>query len=176
MKQLYVIGGTMGVGKSTTCRVLQQKLEHSVFLDGDWCWQANPFLVTEETKRMVVDNICYLLNRFLHCSAYRHIIFCWVLHQQSVIDEILARLDLDNCRVSAFSLTCTQEMLRRRLQGDIARGLRREDVVERSLARLPLYAGLSSTLIDTTHRTPEEAAAAILRRFQTGSGGGGSLR
>lgn len=95
MKQLYVIGGTMGVGKSTTCRVLQQKLEHSVFLDGDWCWQANPFLVTEETKRMVVDNICYLLNRFLHCSAYRHIIFCWVLHQQSVIDEILARLDLE---------------------------------------------------------------------------------
>ena len=76
MKHLYLIGGTMGVGKTTVCRILKKSLENSVFLDGDWCWDAHPFHVTDETKKMVTDNICHLLNNFLHCSAYEHIIFC----------------------------------------------------------------------------------------------------
>lgn len=38
MKNIYLIGGTMGVGKTTTCQVLKSKLPGSVFLDGDWCW------------------------------------------------------------------------------------------------------------------------------------------
>ena len=48
MKHLYIIGGTMGVGKTTVCRILKEKLEGSVFLDGDWCWDMHPFQVTEE--------------------------------------------------------------------------------------------------------------------------------
>ena len=72
MKTLYLIGGTMGVGKTTVSQQLKQDLPNSVFLDGDWCWDASPFQVTEETKAMVTDNICYLLNSFLHCSAYEN--------------------------------------------------------------------------------------------------------
>lgn len=30
MKRLYIIGGTMGVGKTATCRVLQKRLDNSV--------------------------------------------------------------------------------------------------------------------------------------------------
>ena len=40
MKRLYLIGGPMGVGKTTVCRELQKRLDRSVFLDGDWCWDA----------------------------------------------------------------------------------------------------------------------------------------
>ncbi len=43
MKNIYLIGGTMGVGKTTTCQVLKSKLPGSVFLDGDWCWDMQPF-------------------------------------------------------------------------------------------------------------------------------------
>ena len=57
MKNIYIIGGTMGVGKTTICQKLKLKLANSVFLDGDWCWDMNPFQVTEETKKMVIDNI-----------------------------------------------------------------------------------------------------------------------
>ncbi len=81
MKNVYIIGGTMGVGKSTVSKILKEKLNNSIFLDGDWCWDAHPFQVTEETKRMVLQNICFLLNQFIHCSAYRNIVFCWVLHE-----------------------------------------------------------------------------------------------
>ena len=67
MKTLYMIGGTMGVGKTTVGQQLKRTLPNSVFLDGDWCWDASPFQVTDETKSMVIDNICYLLNNFLKC-------------------------------------------------------------------------------------------------------------
>lgn len=49
MKNLYLIGGTMGIGKTSVCQRLKSKLNNSVFLDGDWCWDAHPFRVTEET-------------------------------------------------------------------------------------------------------------------------------
>ena len=69
MKTLYLIGGTMGVGKTAVSQQLKIDLPNSVFLDGDWCWDANPFQVTEETKAMVTDNICFLLNNFLLGNA-----------------------------------------------------------------------------------------------------------
>lgn len=75
MKTLYLIGGTMGVGKTTVSQQLKKNLNNSVFLDGDWCWDASPFQVTDETKAMVVHNICYLLNSFILCSAYENVIF-----------------------------------------------------------------------------------------------------
>lgn len=55
MKNLFLIGGTMGIGKSTVSRCLKHRLPNGVFLDGDWCWDAEPFVVTEETKKMVMD-------------------------------------------------------------------------------------------------------------------------
>ena len=82
MKHLYIIGGTMGVGKSTVSQVMKEKLNNSVFLDGDWCWDLHPFQVTTETKQMVLQNICFLLNQFIHCSAY-----------QNIIDTIFAGID-----------------------------------------------------------------------------------
>ena len=89
MKNVYLVGGTMGVGKTTVCQQLKRKLPNSVFLDGDWCWDADPFWVTEETKKMVLENICFLLNQFIQCSVYDNIIFCWVMHQQEIIDYIV---------------------------------------------------------------------------------------
>ena len=54
MKKLFIIGGTMGVGKTTVSQLLKQKLPNSVFLDSDWCWDSCPFQVTAETKEMVM--------------------------------------------------------------------------------------------------------------------------
>lgn len=94
----------MGVGKTAVSQQLKLDLHNSVFLDGDWCWNARPFQVTDETKSMVLDNICFLLNNFLHCSAYENVIFWWVMHQQSIIDSITKKLDTQNCTVKCISL------------------------------------------------------------------------
>ncbi len=163
MKTLYIIGGTMGVGKTAASQALKQRLPNAVFLDGDWCWDMAPFVVNDETKAMVLDNICACLNSFLRCSTLENIIFCWVLHEQSIIDKILSRLDLIGCRVVAVSLVCSPDELRRRLEQDIGAGIRAPDIVQRSLARLPLYQKLHTHSIDTTAMSPEEAAAEIAK-------------
>ena len=168
MKKVYFIGGTMGVGKTSVCQILKRKLDKSVFLDGDWCWDAHPFVVNPETKEMVMDNICHLLNNFIHCPAYEHIIFCWVMHEQTIIDSILERLDLSGCEVKSFSLLAAPDVLKERLTGDIKDGKREETVIQRSLERLAAYRALDTVKIDTSEKTAEEAAEEIageLREF-----------
>ena len=66
MKRLILINGTMGAGKTAVCQELERELAPCAFLNGDWCWEMHPFQVTDETKAMVKQNICYLLSSFLH--------------------------------------------------------------------------------------------------------------
>ena len=153
MKTLYMIGGTMGIGKTTVCQQLKQDLPNSVFLDGDWCWDASPFQVTDETKAMVINNICYVLNNFLKCSANENIIFCWVMHEQSIINSILEKLDTQNCEVKCISLVADEKTLRERLEKDVERGIRSEDIIERSIVRIPMYQALNTIKIDTNTKT-----------------------
>ncbi|MCI8512017.1 MAG: AAA family ATPase [Lachnospiraceae bacterium] len=162
MKNLYMIGGIMGVGKTTVCQILKQRLDSSVFLDGDWCWDMSPFRVTPETERMVLENIRFLLNSFLCCSAYENVIFCWVMHEQKIIEDILSGLELSACGVYRISLICTREALLERLQKDVVSGIRTEDSIDRSMERVSLYEGLDTIKIDTSMLSPSQTAARIV--------------
>lgn len=151
------------MGKTATCRILKEKLPDCVFLDGDWCWDMHPFRVTPETRKMVMENICFLLNQFLCCSAYKNIIFCWVMHEQAIIDGILGKIETGDCRIHTISLVCDEEELRRRLRKDVDAGIRSADVIQRSIARLELYEKLDTEKVDVSNITAEQAAERLLR-------------
>jgi len=161
MKNLIFINGTMGVGKTATCRELKKRLPNCVFLDGDWCWDMSPFIVNDETKKMVVDNICYLLNHFISCSVYENIIFCWVMHEQDILDDILSRLDKHNCKLHKFSLVCSEQTLIARLTRDIKLGLRTGEVISKSISRLKNYFEMDTVKIDVSNLSAQEAANLI---------------
>ena len=161
MKNLYLIGGTMGAGKTTVCRILKQRSDRCVFLDGDWCWDMQPFQVTPETRKMVMENIIFLLNNFLRCPAYENIFFCWVMHEQAILDAILSRLETGGCRLRSVSLTASEAALRERLSRDVSSGLRTSDAIERSLTRLPMYQKLDTVKIDTTGKSVQAVCAEI---------------
>ena len=161
MKTIYIIGGTMGVGKTTVCQRLKMKLNNSVFLDGDWCWDMHPFQVTGETKAIVVDNICHMLNNFLLCSAFENIIFCWVMHEQFIIDAILSRLNISDCKIINISLICSEKVLKERLQKDIDSGIRTADVINRSITRISLYENLDTVKIDVSNKNVDSIADEI---------------
>ena len=161
MKNLIIVGGTAGVGKTTTCRELQKILPRNVFLDGDWCWDMRPFVVTEETKAMVESNIAHLLNGFLACSELENVIFCWVIHEQSILDNLINSLNLNGCTSHCFSLVSTERALVERISRDIAAGKRDSDTTERSVARIPLYDKLNTVKIDVSTISPGDAARRI---------------
>lgn len=162
MKKLYLIGGTMGVGKTAVCQALKRKLPNAVFLDGDWCWDSSPFQVNAQTKKMVMKNICFLLNQFLRCSSYENVIFCWVMHEQEIINTILAGIDTADCEAKLISLVCNPATLEQRLKKDILDGKRRQDVIERSAERLPLYNKLNTVKIATDGKTLDEITNNII--------------
>ena len=166
MKRLILINGTMGVGKTTTCDLLLKKLPKAVFLDGDWCWNMHPFVVTEETKAMVLKNITCLLQNFLQCSAYENILFCWVIPQEEIFQTLLEPLSDLEFELFKITLTCSPEALSRRLEQDVAAGRRSQGVVLRSLSRLALYEPQQTIHLDVSDRSPEEASEAILNLLQ----------
>ena len=132
MKKLIMISGTMGAGKTSVCIELQKFLPENVFLDGDWGWKAEPFVVNDETKEMVMKNIAFLLAQFLSCSAYQNVIFCWVMDHQEIIDELIARVEEQTeepFEVHGFTLTLTPEALKERIGKDIESGLRKSDAL-----------------------------------------------
>ena len=171
MKQLIVLRGTMGAGKTAICQHLLQQLAPAVWLDGDWCWNMAPFVPNEENKGMVMDNIAHLLRNFLNNSTLQNVIFCWVLHEESILQDLLARLGPKDYELHVFTLDVTPEALERRLQKDVEQGLRQPDVIQRSLARLPLYAALGGQHIDVSQISPQEAARQIGRARARGHNG-----
>ncbi|MBQ9854863.1 MAG: nucleotide kinase, partial [Clostridia bacterium] len=109
----------------------------------------------------------HLLNNFLSSTAYQNVVFTWVMHEKSIIDDILSRLHLDDVRVFSFSLVSSEEALIKRLTSDIQSGIRSGDIIERSIQRIPLYKNLPTIKIDTSEKTPDEAASEIIQRIES---------
>lgn len=146
MKHVYLIGGPMGIGKSTICNQLNQDLDHSIFLDGDWCWNMDPFIVNQDTKNMVLDNITHCLNNFIHTPGIENIIFCWVMHKQDIIDQIIQKLDTEGVDIHLISLICEKEELIKHMLID----RRDNQTIRKSLQYLELYKDLDTQKIDVT--------------------------
>lgn len=102
MKRIYLIGGTMGVGKTSVCQPLKKRLKNAVFLDGDWCWDV----------------------------------------------------------ISLF-LICSRDELAKRLKKDMNAGIRQENVIARSIERLPLYAALNTMKVDVSDLSVDQTAEII---------------
>lgn len=166
MKKLILIGGAMGAGKTTVCQKLKPLLAPSAFLDGDWCWDMEPFRVTDAAKAMVMDNIAAVLSNLLRCPDFESVLFCWVLPEREIAEALLARLPLEGVRVHRFTLTLTEEALVARLRGDITRGLRGEDIIPSALDRLKRCSAAGGELLDTTRLSPDEVAAEIAARVK----------
>ncbi|MEG2671763.1 MAG: nucleotide kinase, partial [Ruthenibacterium sp.] len=107
----------------------------------------------------------FQLNQFLKCSQYEYIIFCWVMHEQSIIDSLLSALHTDDCLIKSFSLVADKQSLVKRLKSDIDSGIRTEDVIDRSVSRINHYNALNTEKIDVSNITPSQAAALIKSRL-----------
>ena len=124
----------------------------------------HPFVVDDETKALVLDNIVHTLTGFLRCSRCRAALFSWVLDRPEVLAELRARLPSADVRV--FTLTARPEVLADRIARDTAAGLRTPGVLARSLSRR--FSPEDGEAIDTSDCTAEQAAEEILRRLAAG--------
>ncbi|MGO5075796.1 AAA family ATPase [Clostridium sporogenes] len=163
MKKLIIINGTMGVGKTATSKALYRKLENSVWLDGDWCWMMNPFIVNDENKAMVLDNITHFLRNFLLNSSFEYVIFNWVIDLEEIFDMILSKLNGLEFEVIKITLICNEDSFRKRVSKDIATNLREKEALNIGLERIPLYENMDTIKIDTSYISISETANKIIK-------------
>lgn len=157
-KILIIINGPPGIGKTVVCRELQTKLKRIVWLDGDWCWKANPWIVTEETNNIAEDNMVYILKNFLNCSEYRYVIFSWIFRKDAVFNSILARLKDRDFDVHKFTLTCDEHIFHERLK---VAG-REKDKIRACIDLATSCNSTDSKKVDTTNVSISDVANTIL--------------
>lgn len=94
-----------------------------------------------------------------------NVIFCWVMDQPSILDEVISRIEpvLGDTSLFCITLTASPKAIREHLQKDIDAQLREEDIIERSLARLALYDKLSTYKLDISNLTPNQAGKSIVQ-------------
>ena len=83
------------------------------------------------------------------------------LQEDAIWQGIAANLPLQNVAVHRVTLTVSEQALRLRLQRDVDAGLRAPDVIERSVARLPLYDRVRTVKLDVSSCTARQAAQQI---------------
>jgi predicted ABC-type ATPase len=111
MKKLIIVNGTMGSGKSTLCHHLLKQLNNAVWLDGDWCWMMNLWNISEENKKMVIDNITHLLNNYLTNNSFEYVLFSWVLNKKEILDLLLDKLGTNSFKLFVFTVTCSENTI-----------------------------------------------------------------
>ena len=126
-------------------------------LDGDWCWQMHPWVINDENKSMVIGNIQHLLQAYIDNTGFVTVIFCWVMHEQQIIDDICAGLTMDKVCFTSISLITDEATLRRNFESD-GRDI---DALPDSLARLSNYEAVRSIKIETMGKTAEDLAHEI---------------
>lgn len=167
---LIFINGTMGAGKTTAARALQKLLPPCAAADGDDFWNMFPFTVNDISKEMVLSNTAAVLSGFIRSGLFENIVFSWVMHEESVVNEILSRLPGGERRFYLFTLVFREETLKKRLSADVAAGKRSGGIFARSAERAAHYAQMLSYKIAADGLTPGQTADIIARtvRGQTG--------
>ena len=155
-KKLIIINGPSGAGKSTACDLLYRKIDKSVWLDGDWCWLMNPWNFCDENKRMVENNISFILNSYLKNKNINCIIFSWVIPQEDIFDLILKKLDKNKCEVVKISLICSKKEIERRNKN------KSKVCINRSNVNLGNYKKMNTFKINTTNKKPKEVVDSVL--------------
>ena len=84
--------------------------------------------------------------------------FCWVMHEQSIIDGITAALDTSRCRIVKISQLADEPTLRHRLSSDVAQGIRAANSIDQGV---DMYQALDAIKIETGNKTVQEIADEI---------------
>ena len=163
MKQLIIIIGPNGVGKTTSAKEILQSLPHTAYVDSDWCRMTNPFEFTKITKNTVENNIYCLLSNYLNCNDIDTVLFTYAWHgeRKEIYENVMARLKEDGIKFkeSIFVLKCSKDENIKRARKD-----GRDEVrIDRGIKNtFDFYDGYDYPTIDTTLMTPSQVAAKII--------------
>ena len=105
-KKLILISGSPCVGKTAVGTRLFESFDNSAYLDGDWCWCVHPFSVTDSRLRNGDKSMSFVLSNVFFTSV--------VLTDPMIRESILKGITAKDYETIAFTLTCSEESLKKR--------------------------------------------------------------
>ncbi len=163
MKKLILIIGPHGVGKTTTAKILLQKLSKCAYVDANWCRAINPFPFTDATKYAVSQNIYSLFKNYFLCEDIDYVIFPYGFHgeRKQIFEQVIRSLRTDGIpfEVCPIILKSYKEENIRRAEND-GRDLER---IERDIKNtFHFYDDYAYPNIDSTYLQPENVVEKII--------------
>lgn len=157
MKQLIIIIGPNGVGKSTTAMEFVTHNSHTAYVDSDWCRVMNPFDFTKTAKQTITENIYCLLRNYLTCDDINTVLFTYGWHgaRKEIFENVMEKLKRDNIDFSEtiIILKCSKEENIKRAINDG----RDEGRIKRGIEMtFSFYDKYDYPVIDTTDMTPSQ--------------------
>ena len=148
-KKLILISGSPCVGKTAAGTRLFESFENSAYLDGDWCWCVHPFSVTDSRLRNGDKSMSFILSNYLD-SDFEYVFFTSVvLTDPGIREGILRGITAEDYQVISFTLTCSEETLKKRHD-------KRGDEGETNYYWLRLPPGTGDIVIDTDNKSIRE--------------------
>ena len=157
-KKLILISGSPCVGKTAVGMRLFESCDNSAYLDGDWCWCVHPFSVADSRLRNGDRSMSFVLSNYLD-SDFEYVFFTSVVLTDARIREgILNGITAGGYQVIGFTLTCSEETLKKRHD-------KRGDPGDTNYywLRLPPYPG--DIVIDTDGKSIRDIAGEMKRQI-----------
>ncbi|MEA4831148.1 hypothetical protein SDC9_121574 [bioreactor metagenome] len=163
MKNLILILGANGIGKSTISAQLLRLLPNSAYIDSDYCRMMNPAQLNDETVFVNKKNILDLMLNYFGCSIIDNVIFPYGFHGHrkqlfnDLLNELKKKVDF---RLYTILLVCDEAENIRRLKADN----RDDERIERALRNTRnIFGGLDCPTIDITELSPVQSAERIMK-------------
>lgn len=162
---VIIINGPMGVGKTTVGKYIADHHPGTAFIDGDWCLDLHPFVGSQETKAMAVNNILHMIENYKNCSVYRMVVLVWLMDEKWVYQTIIDGIRSLHLEPVSVTLLCDEESLIRRWRQDQVCDWRTDHWLEISLKSLSPFS-LLENCIDTSSLSITETADRIMQQLQ----------
>lgn len=148
-KHFVLLYGPPGSGKTTIGKMVYREINRSLFVDVDDLWRMQPFVVNDDNKKMVEDNILSVIGSFMDNPSLDTMIMVWVVHTKGLMDffKTITCNYLD-CTCTYIRLYAEEDVLKERmvLQG------RDQKNIEGALEIARKYPPLEDYLIDTSEK------------------------
>ncbi len=162
MKNLIIILGANGIGKSTAAAELMRILPNSAFVDSDSLRMMNPGRNSAELIQIQKANIITVMSNYFRSDMIENVIFPFGIHghRERMLEEIISSIS-EKFKVKIFKivLVCNESENIRRMKLDN----RDEERIKRALKySRPVYDELDLIKLDISELTPRQAALDII--------------